>query len=286
MLLVARRAARLDEVARDDSRTPAVRAKRSSIDVTRARCAGTHRRHCVARLRAHRRRRQQRRRRRVRRVCSRRATRRSRRSGTCTSPRRCALRAQRCRTSNTSRGSLASSSVRASSRVPLPAFGAYAPAKAAIRAAAMQLRRELRPRGIAVTYVDPGVVDTEFHGRAGHARDPSSASKPPRPSAWRARSCAASAAAPRSSTPFRWQTAGTIARRVGGDARRSDACAYSPHASAPNRRSTPSPVTAKAQRLPPQTGATHREPRRVRRLTQRSSPSRAAWNASSCRGIF
>ena len=36
-------------------------------------------------------------------------------------------------------------------RVPSPGFGAYAPVKAAIRAAAIQLRRELRPDGIAVT---------------------------------------------------------------------------------------------------------------------------------------
>lgn len=48
-------------------------------------------------------------------------------------------------------------------RIPLPHGGAYALAKAAMRAAAIQLRRELRPHGIAVTYVDPGVVATEFH---------------------------------------------------------------------------------------------------------------------------
>lgn len=48
-------------------------------------------------------------------------------------------------------------------RIPLPQGGAYALAKAALRAAAVQLRRELRARGIAVTYVDPGVVATEFH---------------------------------------------------------------------------------------------------------------------------
>jgi len=48
-------------------------------------------------------------------------------------------------------------------RAPLPAYGAYASAKAAVRAAAIQLRRELRGRGIAVTYIDPGLVDTEFH---------------------------------------------------------------------------------------------------------------------------
>jgi short-subunit dehydrogenase len=55
-------------------------------------------------------------------------------------------------------------------RVPLPQYGAYALAKAAIRAAATQLRRELRPRGIAVTYVDPGLVATEFHRAIGIAR--------------------------------------------------------------------------------------------------------------------
>jgi short-subunit dehydrogenase len=48
-------------------------------------------------------------------------------------------------------------------RVPLPNYGAYALAKAAVRAAATQLRRELRNRGVAVTYVDPGLVATEFH---------------------------------------------------------------------------------------------------------------------------
>jgi short-subunit dehydrogenase len=55
-------------------------------------------------------------------------------------------------------------------RVPAPGFGAYAPAKAAIRAAAGQLRRELRGDDIAVTYVDPGAVDTEFSEAAGMER--------------------------------------------------------------------------------------------------------------------
>jgi short-subunit dehydrogenase len=55
-------------------------------------------------------------------------------------------------------------------RVPLPQYGAYALAKAAIRAAATQLRRELRSRGISVTYVDPGLVATEFHRTIGIAR--------------------------------------------------------------------------------------------------------------------
>jgi len=57
-------------------------------------------------------------------------------------------------------------------RVPLPNWGAYAPAKAAIRAAAVQLRRELSDRNVAVTYVDPGVVDTEFHSVLGVERNP------------------------------------------------------------------------------------------------------------------
>jgi short-subunit dehydrogenase len=55
-------------------------------------------------------------------------------------------------------------------RVPLPQYGAYAPVKAAVRAAAIQLRRELRARGVAVTYVDPGMVATEFHAAMGVQR--------------------------------------------------------------------------------------------------------------------
>ncbi|HTX56649.1 MAG TPA: SDR family NAD(P)-dependent oxidoreductase [Candidatus Acidoferrales bacterium] len=57
-------------------------------------------------------------------------------------------------------------------RVPVPNYGAYAPAKAAIRAAAIQLRRELRGRGVFVTYVDPGVVDTEFSRASGMEERP------------------------------------------------------------------------------------------------------------------
>jgi short-subunit dehydrogenase len=55
-------------------------------------------------------------------------------------------------------------------RVPLPSYGAYALAKAAIRAAATQLRRELRDRGVGVTYVDPGLVASEFHEAMGIER--------------------------------------------------------------------------------------------------------------------
>jgi short-subunit dehydrogenase len=52
-------------------------------------------------------------------------------------------------------------------RVPVGSLGAYPPAKAAIRSATSILRRELRPLGVAVTYVDPGAVDTPFMKRAG-----------------------------------------------------------------------------------------------------------------------
>lgn len=55
-------------------------------------------------------------------------------------------------------------------RVPAPGFGAYNLAKAAIRSAAGQLRRELRGSGIAVCYIDPGAVDTEFSTASGMAR--------------------------------------------------------------------------------------------------------------------
>jgi short-subunit dehydrogenase len=52
-------------------------------------------------------------------------------------------------------------------RVPVGGLGAYPPSKAATRSAAAILRRELKPDGIAVTYVDPGVVGTPFMSRAG-----------------------------------------------------------------------------------------------------------------------
>ena len=52
-------------------------------------------------------------------------------------------------------------------RVPVGGLGAYAPSKAAVRSATSILRRELKPEGIAVTYVDPGAVDTAFMTRAG-----------------------------------------------------------------------------------------------------------------------
>ena len=52
-------------------------------------------------------------------------------------------------------------------RIPIGGLGAYAPSKAALRSATTILRRELRALEIAVTYVDPGAVDTAFMSRAG-----------------------------------------------------------------------------------------------------------------------
>ena len=57
-------------------------------------------------------------------------------------------------------------------RVPVDGLGAYPASKAALRSATTTLRRELREFGIAVTYVDPGVVDTRFMERAGLAGGP------------------------------------------------------------------------------------------------------------------
>ena len=94
-------------------------------------------------------------------------------------------------------------------RVPAPGYGAYAPVKAAIRAASIQLRRELRPQGVFVTYVDPGVVDTEFSLASGMK---------PNAAAWHAKPDDVAKAilggierrASRVNAVW-WQTAGTVA---------------------------------------------------------------------------
>ena len=52
-------------------------------------------------------------------------------------------------------------------RIAVGGLGAYPAAKAAIKSATQILRRELKVDGIAVTYVDPGAVDTPFMTRAG-----------------------------------------------------------------------------------------------------------------------
>ncbi|HEY1884250.1 MAG TPA: SDR family NAD(P)-dependent oxidoreductase [Candidatus Cybelea sp.] len=92
-------------------------------------------------------------------------------------------------------------------RVPLPQYGAYAAAKAAIRAAAIQLRRELRRRGISVTYVDPGLVDTEFHTSIGIVRSDEVRAADPQRVARRILRGIARRAAVVNAVP--WQTAGT-----------------------------------------------------------------------------
>ncbi len=95
-----------------------------------------------------------------------------------------------------------------SARIPLPNYGAYAPAKAALRAAAIQLRRELRPRGIAVTYVDPGLVATEFHSTIGIER----AKQVPATSSQRVARAILRGIARRSAVVHAvpWQSAGTV----------------------------------------------------------------------------
>jgi short-subunit dehydrogenase len=50
-------------------------------------------------------------------------------------------------------------------RVPIGGMGLYPASKAAVRSATRTLRNELRPFGIGISYVDPGVVDTPFMRR-------------------------------------------------------------------------------------------------------------------------
>jgi len=57
-------------------------------------------------------------------------------------------------------------------RIPVGTLGAYPPAKAAVRNMTRIVRNELRGDGIAVTYVDPGAVASEFMTRAGFAGPP------------------------------------------------------------------------------------------------------------------
>jgi len=64
-------------------------------------------------------------------------------------------------------------------RVPVGALGAYPAAKAAVRNMTRIVRNELRPAHIAVTYVDPGAVATEFMTRAGFAGPPPSLAASP-----------------------------------------------------------------------------------------------------------
>ena len=57
-------------------------------------------------------------------------------------------------------------------RVPVGGLGLYPPAKAAVRNMTRIVRLELRKRNIAVTYVDPGAVASEFMTRAGFEGPP------------------------------------------------------------------------------------------------------------------
>ncbi len=64
-------------------------------------------------------------------------------------------------------------------RIPVGSLGAYPPVKAAVRNMTRIVRNELRSAGIAVTYVDPGAVATEFMTRAGFAGPPPALSATP-----------------------------------------------------------------------------------------------------------
>jgi short-subunit dehydrogenase len=64
-------------------------------------------------------------------------------------------------------------------RIPVGSLGAYPPVKAAVRNMTRIVRNELRGAGIAVTYVDPGAVATEFMTRAGFAGPPPALSATP-----------------------------------------------------------------------------------------------------------
>lgn len=64
-------------------------------------------------------------------------------------------------------------------RIPVGLLGAYPPAKAAVRNLTRIVRNELRGDGIAVTYVDPGAVATEFMTRAGFTGPPAALAASP-----------------------------------------------------------------------------------------------------------
>ena len=97
-------------------------------------------------------------------------------------------------------------------RVPVGGLGAYPPAKAAIRSATAILRRELRPSGIAVTYVDPGAVDTPFMKRAGMPGAPPRILVSPEDVARKI--LIAVAKRPRVVNAVPWQTAGRAGRTL------------------------------------------------------------------------
>jgi short-subunit dehydrogenase len=115
-------------------------------------------------------------------------------------------------------------------RVPIPNYGAYAAAKAAIRAVATQLRRELKRDGIAVTYVDPGLVATEFHAVIGTHRT----SDVPAADPAKVAQAILHGVAHRSATVsgVRWQTLGTVIGEWAGTLADSTLIKMAPKASA------------------------------------------------------
>ena len=64
-------------------------------------------------------------------------------------------------------------------RIPVGTLGAYPPAKAAVRSMSRVARNELARDGVAVTYVDPGAVATEFMTRVGFAGPPAAIAASP-----------------------------------------------------------------------------------------------------------
>jgi hypothetical protein len=90
-------------------------------------------------------------------------------------------------------------------RIPIGGLGAYPPAKAALRSAASILRRELEADGIALTYVDPGAIDTPFMQRAGMPGAPAILRSSP--DAVARKILVAVADRPRELAAVRWQTA-------------------------------------------------------------------------------
>jgi len=64
-------------------------------------------------------------------------------------------------------------------RIPVGTLGAYPPAKAAVRSLSRVARNELAREGVAVTYVDPGAVATEFMTRVGFSGPPAAIAASP-----------------------------------------------------------------------------------------------------------
>lgn len=132
-------------------------------------------------------------------------------------------------------------------RVPVPNYGAYALAKGAIRTASTQLRRELREDGIAVTYLDPGLVATEFHEAIGIERSKEVPPAPPERVAASILRSIERRASTAHGTP--WQTFGTMIGEWAATLADPTVIAMAPKTPAPTCRAEP------VEAQPPQTGA-------------------------------